>query len=84
MLLKHFPADLGVRNGSRGYERAFREMLWASEASEPMHSLMFMSETPLLCSQTVAMTSLRSSIHLHIYQICARKNDMPGQGYKNF
>ncbi|CAL8471370.1 g10912 [Coccomyxa elongata] len=32
ILLKHFPADLGVKNGSRGYERAFREMLWASEA----------------------------------------------------
>lgn len=34
ILLKHFPADLDVKNGSRGYERAFREMLWASEASK--------------------------------------------------
>ena len=33
ILLKHFPEDLGAVNGSRGFERAFREMLWASEAS---------------------------------------------------
>ncbi|CAL5222477.1 g4849 [Coccomyxa viridis] len=32
ILLKHFPEDLGAVNGSRGFERAFREMLWASEA----------------------------------------------------
>lgn len=38
ILLKHFPADLGVKNGSRGYERAFREMLWASEASKSLAS----------------------------------------------
>ena len=35
ILLKHFPANLYAVNGSRGHERAFREMLWASEASEP-------------------------------------------------
>lgn len=40
ILLKHFPADLGVKNGSRGYERAFREMLWASEASEPITTML--------------------------------------------
>lgn len=34
ILLKHFPEDLGAVNGSRGFERAFREMLWASEASK--------------------------------------------------
>lgn len=39
ILLKHFPADLGARNGSRGVERAFREMLWASEASTPQFPL---------------------------------------------
>ena len=34
VLVKHFGEDLGAVNGSRGFERAFREMLWASEASE--------------------------------------------------
>ena len=34
VLVKHFGEDLGATNGSRGFERAFREMLWASEASE--------------------------------------------------
>ena len=34
VLVKHFGEDLGAINGSRGFERAFREMLWASEASE--------------------------------------------------
>ena len=38
ILLKHFPEDLGAVNGSRGFERAFREMLWASEASEWLNS----------------------------------------------
>ena len=36
VLVKHFGEDLGAVNGSRGFERAFREMLWASEASELM------------------------------------------------
>lgn len=36
ILLKHFPANLYAVNGCRGHERAFREMLWASEASETL------------------------------------------------
>ena len=57
ILLSHFPAHLYAGNGSRGHERAFREMLWASEASACTlcwNACLFCAEaTPLLSAARV-------------------------------
>jgi hypothetical protein len=53
ILLRHFPAHLYASNSSRGHERAFREMLWASEASA----------CPLSAPQSYADDSAHACMH---------------------